>query len=326
MFKNDKFIKKAAIYLLCTVFICYGITGMIVSSSGFRFYNMFNDFDSNVNINWGTHWNSIGNKYSYDVDEQNSLAISSINNIRIDMVSADIKISISNDDNVKATLKGYIKSSQEISTPRLDMTKQGDTIYIKSPSRSFISSYSYSENLTLEVFVPKSYSNNLDIKTTSSNIAIDTLDLSTLNISTTSGTIKTGEISTKSFNFGSTSGDLIINKLKSSNNQIKTTSGKIKINSIEGNLSFKSTSGDCYLSYKDMPAENIDISSVSGKIELHTPSNAEFFVNASSTSGDIKLDKPIIAEVKKEHQVRGVVGSDKCKINIKTTSGDITIK
>lgn len=326
MFKNDKFIKKAAIYLLCIVFVCYGITGMIVSSSGFSFYNMFNDFDSNVNINWGTHWNSIAYKYSYDVDDQNSIPISSINNIRIDTVSSDIKISVSNDDNVKATLKGYIKSSQEIATPKLDMTKQGDTIYIKSPSRSFTGSYSYSEKLNLEVFIPKSYSNNLDIKTTSSDISINTLNLNTLNISTISGTIKAEEVSVKSFKSSTTSGDLTINTLKSTNNQIKTTSGETKINSIEGNLSFNSTSGDFYLSYKDMPTGNIDINSISGEIELHTPSNAEFFVNASSTSGDVKLSKPIIAEVKKEHQVRGVVGSDKCRINIKTTSGDITIK
>lgn len=326
MFKNDNFIKKTALYLLCTVFICYGIAGMIINSSGFSFYDLFNDFNSDVNINFGKHWNNSIYKYSYEVDDQNSIAISSINNIRIDMVSTDIKISISNDDNVKATLKGYIKSSREISTTKLDMSKQGDTIYIKSPSKSFTGSYSYSENLKLEVFIPRSYVNNLDIKTTSSDIAADTLNLNNFTINTISGTIKTGEISVKSFNFSSTSGDLIVSKLKSSNNQIKTTSGEIKINSMEGNLSLNSTSGDCYLSYKDMPSGNIDISSISGEIELLTPSNAEFFINASSTSGDVKLSKPIIAEVKKEHQVRGVVGSDKCRINIKTTSGDITIK
>ncbi|MBU3208172.1 DUF4097 family beta strand repeat protein [Clostridium algidicarnis] len=48
-------------------------------------------------------------------------------------------------------------------------------------------------------------------------------------------------------------------------------------------------------------------------------------MNASSTSGNITLNKPILADVKKEHQIKGVVGSDNCKININTTSGDVTI-
>ena len=75
-----------------------------------------------------------------------------------------------------------------------------------------------------------------------------------------------------------------------------------------------------------MPSGNIDINSISGNLELLTPNNAEFFINASSTSGNITLNKPILAEVKKEHQLKGIVGSDNCKINIKTTSGDVTIK
>ncbi|WP_032121456.1 DUF4097 family beta strand repeat-containing protein [Clostridium amazonitimonense] len=326
MFKNNKFIKKATLYLLCTVFVCYGIAGMIINSSGFSFYNLFKDFHSNVNINVGGHWSDFIYKYSYEVDEEKSIDISSTNNIKIDTVSADIRILISDDHNVKATLKGYIKSSQEVSTPKLDMTEQKDTIYIRSQGKSFIGPSSYSENLTLEVFIPESYVNNLYIKSTSSDVTIETLNLNSFNINTTSGTINAGEITVKNFDFGSTSGDLKIDKLKSDNNQIKTTSGNIKVDSMEGKLSLKSTSGDSYLYYRDMPSGEININAISGKVELLTPSNAEFFINSSSTSGNIALNKPIILEVKKEHQIKGVVGSDKCKVNIKTTSGDIRIK
>ncbi|WP_308165750.1 DUF4097 family beta strand repeat-containing protein [Clostridium algidicarnis] len=251
---------------------------------------------------------------------------SNINSIKIDMVSADIKVLISEDDNIKATLKGYVKSSEEASDPKLDMTSKGGTLYVTSPNNTFKGFSSYSRDLKLEIFIPKSYINDLYIKSTSSDISINPLNLNNLNIITTSGFMEAEEITVKNFNFTSTSGDLNIDRLSSNQNQIRTTSGNIEIHSIEGSLTLNSTSGDSYLKYSKMPSGNIDISSISGNLELLTPNNAEFFINASSTSGNITLNKPILADVKKEHQIKGVVGSDNCKINIKTTSGDVTIK
>ena len=361
MFTNSKLVKKITLYLLCTVLICFWITKMILNSSGFEPNNLFNGFDSNFNI--GEHWNGFNYKYNYDVNEEKSIEPSNINSIKIDMVSADIKVLISEDDNIKATLKGYVKSSEEASNPKLDMTSKEGTLYITSQNNAFKAFSSYSMDLKLEIFIPKSYINDLYIKSTSSDIFINTLNLNSLNIITTSGFMEAEEIIVKNFNFTSTSGDLDINKLNSTQNeiqtasgnievksiegnssisstsgdlnidrlssnqnQIRTTSGNIEIHSIEGGLTLNSTSGDSYLKYSKMPSGNIDINSISGNLELLTPSNAEYFIDASSTSGNITLNKPILAEVKKEHQIKGVVGSDNCKINIKTTSGDVDIK
>ncbi len=69
-----------------------------------------------------------------------------------------------------------------------------------------------------------------------------------------------------------------------------------------------------------------DFHTVSGEVVLHVPPNASFRLYARSKSGDIDAAIPIMMEgTAAKHELRARIGDGKARVEIQTSSGDISL-
>lgn len=211
------------------------------------------------------------------------------------------------------------------------------------------------KNLTVEV--PKGIS--LNIKSVSSNISADELNVTDFSANTTSGDIKIDQITADSLKTKSVSGDMSFDEAIIANDtDMETTSGNIDFNSIESdnakiecvsgdvsihnallsnNIEIETTSGDIDLgsltadnaklesvsgdaSMKITSLSSADIKTTSGDTELNVPNESGASVDFSSVSGDLEADR----EYEKSKGTY-IFGNGDCIIKVKTTSGDLDI-
>ncbi len=92
-----------------------------------------------------------------------------------------------------------------------------------------------------------------------------------------------------------------------------------------GNLEADSVSGDINARYRVFD-NNIDVKTISGKVEIDLPQNAEFYLKTNTVSGEVVAKFPItIISFNKMNQLEGSVGTGDNRIVVDTVSGDIYI-
>jgi len=193
------------------------------------------------------------------------------------------------------------------------INKYGNTLTIENgqvPVRPIFKNF----QRRLEVFLPVSYKNIINIKTSSGNIETPDIACSTLNIVTTSGDVSTNSINTNI-------------------THIKTTSGNVRTGKISGNADVITTSGGITCEV-DLKAGDLIFNSTSGRVNLILPRNLQFRFSSKSASG--KLTTPFSSVLSQaaddKNLTQGVVrdnagGSGVIPlIDIATTSGDITVE
>ena len=111
--------------------------------------------------------------------------------------------------------------------------------------------------------------------------------------------------------------------------------GEIKANSVSGNLLFRdsegyfsslnTTSGDieAELAVIDEKASGMSFNSVSGDINLYLPDNTSFDLNIKTVSGKINTKFKVLIESAKRNQLIGEVGTGGLDIKLRTISGNI---
>jgi Uncharacterized conserved protein len=328
-------IKKLLMYLLSITLICYGVGFAIIIA--YNKGDLSSVFASNrININDNKYIssnNSDSNKSSTDsgvksgtqtTDEEKNEPIASIKNITVHIASGNIHVISENRSDVRAHLYGTINSSSS-SKPTLETSIVEDTLNIDIKNQITIIGFS-NIDLSLDVYIPSSYSNNIKLTSTSGDISIDNFTLSSLDCALTSGNFKFDKLTADDFIYKSSSGDFTAHTLITKKSDITSTSGKIEISDFTGDLKSSSTSGDINICYSKFN-NNADINVTSGDVMLKLPENAEFTLSAKATSGDVNCEFPItISGKKKDNNIEGTVKNDKNKVTIKTISGDITIK
>lgn len=222
-----------------------------------------------------------------------SYNINNINNIEVDLVSADVNIKENEVDNeIKVILKG---NRDEID--RYEVKLDGNKLVIRETRKVYIFNFwFFYEEDNVTIYVPKVYNKDMKLKTTSGDIETYTNLNSNMDIKSTSGDITLMEVN---------------------NLNAKTVSGEIEVGSCY-DTKVESTSGDVNVD----KAYNIEAKTVSGEITLGDVYN----VVANSTSGDIDIRSMRdieIGTVSGEVTLDNVVMSHNGKI--KTTSGDVTI-
>lgn len=241
----------------------------------------------------------------YIVDENGELSAQGKDKISVDVASADVNIYTHDEDSVKAHLHGEVKTTSEDIVPYLELKEDGHTIVVRIQSPQVTNHFFpyYSADLRLDVTIPESWMNTLEIGTTSGDISAQKLTGSDIVLK-------------------SSSGDTEIQSITGENITAETVSGKIRIKMINGeNGFFKSSSGDL----------SIDEVNFSGKFEANTVSG-DFSINRleckegkfDASSGDIELKEIIAGKIKSE----AVSGTIKVKMvngsaELKTSSGDI---
>jgi len=235
------------------------------------------------------------------IDEVKTFSIDQLKEIYIHSVSSDVNVFSTDEEDIKIHFYGRSALKSEKALPKLITNLEGSKlkIEIEYPKVVF-----YNANVVLDVYIPQDYRENIIIDTVSADVDISNLDINNFQCKTVSG-------------------DLRIESLGSDNLALNTTSGYVNIIDFSGNLKADSVSGDINVGYRVFD-NNVDIKTISGKVKIDLPQNAEFYLKTNTVSGEVVAKFPItIISFNKMNQLEGTVGTGDNRIIVDTVSGSI---
>lgn len=152
---------------------------------------------------------------------------------------------------------------------------------------------------------------NLEINSVSGEVEVKNLYIEAVSIDAVSGKISVSKVEANEIEVGSTSGEILMNDIKSNTIDISNVSGKNSLDncSINTSLEIESTSGSIKVVLIKCPI-NINLSTVSGSINLQTPTLNDYFLKVKTIKGTTKEEK----------------GNKLYNITLESTSGKITYK
>lgn len=107
---------------------------------------------------------------------------------------------------------------------------------------------------------------------------------------------------------------------------IGTGSGDVTIKRASADIRVRTSSGDLDVEGNPGPSNYWDFRTSSGEAVLHVPPIASFRLYARSSSGDIDAAIPIVMEgTTAKHELRARLGDGKARVEIQTSSGDISL-
>jgi len=314
--------KKFIIILIVVVIICLAISGTMIILYGENFIDQNSDFEfnffnkiSSLNANYNT----------YVIDESVYSTIDEFSKISASAVIGNIIILESDNNEVKAELVGSITTRGE--KPYLSMKAKEEKILFEVNYPPFNKSVSISSSdLTLTIYVPKTFKHSLYLKTISGDIIFDDFhDLDYIDLTNVSGNILVNNISSNSIDIGNTSGNIKIENISFNNSTISSVSGKINVSGNPGISHLSSVSGQMDLAFIGT-INNSDIETVSGSIKLHIDDNQSFDAFLDSVSGKYHIDIPVSINSSSKNSISFTIGdSPLTTINISSVSGNISI-
>jgi putative adhesin len=103
-------------------------------------------------------------------------------------------------------------------------------------------------------------------------------------------------------------------------------SGNVEVRDAAGDVRLHTGSGDITLDGDPAPSSYWDIRASSGDVRLHVPSSASFRFYARSSSGDFDVAVPSAAEQSQgKHEYQARIGDGKARVEIVTSSGDVSL-
>ena len=228
------------------------------------------------------------------IEKEETIEIGDIKNIKLDFVSSDVSVFTTDED----TCKVIQKSNKTLKEDEIfNTTKNNDTIEIKTKQKFQLFSFGFiSRYSQIEIYLPKTYVENLSINSISGNITTNSdLILNYLEAKTVSGDIISNYLlNTQKYTFSTVSGDIKLDNLLGMGS-MTTVSGDFRINTFNtlDNSTIKTTSGDINLSSVSIE-KNLNINTISGNVTLNFTPNANCKINYSTVSGDISYSGDII--------------------------------
>jgi len=242
------------------------------------------------------------------IDEVKTFGIDQLKEIYIHSISSDVSVFSTDEEDIKIHLYGRSALKSEKGLPKLITNLEGSKLKIEIEYPKVLFYYPkelfYNANVVLDVYIPQDYWENINIDTVSAGIDISNLSINNFQCKTVSG-------------------DLRIESLGSDNLILNTTSGDVNIMDFSGNLKVDSVSGDINVGYKIFD-NSIDVKTISGKVKIDLPQNAEFYLKTNTISGEVVAKFPItIISFNKMNQLEGTVGTGDNRIIVNTVSGNI---
>ena len=261
-----------------------------------------------------------------------------VSSIEIDWASGSVDVEYQDSAKVSVTETSdkELKESQQVHT-WLD----GDTLRIQFCESGAVNTGDFGDK-KLSVKIPKGTSlNTLDLDGSSCEYTFDGITADIIDVDVSSGDGHVKECTAKSFEADTSSGDLEMS-LKGSCDSINTdcssgcvtitaenagtidcdsSSGKINVTASEAKSFKSSTSSGAVTTVWGAVPESINIDTASGDVSITLPEKADFTADIDTASGD--LDSSIALKKEGDNYVSG---SGKNKIEIDTSSGDITFR
>lgn len=264
---------------------------------------------------WGINTRHSFFDYKKEMLASETFTLNDIKNINVDLKNYDIEFREGNDNEIKVEIYGSEKSKDNVN---IDL--KSDKLNILQTGSTLCFGFCFADNEVV-IYIPRDFKREMDINTVSGDVDI-LLNLISDNIKirTTSGDItiqnlNNGDISSTSgditlkearnLELSTVSGDIDVDKVVRLN--AKTTSGEVNALEILESLDIKTTSGDVTVRDFSINSDS-KIESVSGEVTVWL--NNEAIINAETKSGDKDIKS----------------SNGEYTLNLRTTSGDITVK
>ena len=258
------------------------------------------------------------------IDESKTFEAQEINKIYVDLISTDIKVIPTDEEEITVHLYGEVSTNKDMELPSLVAYQSGDElrIEIKSPKTIFIGINIW--RTKLDIYIPEDSIKVFKADTTSSDMDVSNLKVDEFEFNSVSGDFKGESLSTNDIKLKSTSGDINLNDYTGDVNVDLISGDAVLENGSQNeNIEIGTVSGDVYIEQED--ASNINVRVTSGDIEINLSEDAQFYFIARTTSGHIENTFPIKITSSGRRNLEGVIGSDDRQIDVSTTSGDISL-
>lgn len=265
-----------------------------------------------------------------------------INTLEVSSLGAKIILKANEADEFKA------EYSNPKDSPEFCAVLNGTTLSFKEKLSFSLFCPKPKEDYTIEVFVPKKKLAKLKISTASGGADIGEVTAEEFELSTASGSIEINAafdsvriqsasgsvkltapetITAKSLSVCTVSGKAEISNYKSEEYSLHSVSGKTSCDGISGKGKISVTSGNIDVTYNEWNAD-LDISAISGKINVALPEGSGIDVKFDGVSGllrtDIGMEKGQLMNFGKG--TSGALGGDnRHKLNISLTSGNVQV-
>jgi lia operon protein LiaG len=257
----------------------------------------------------GWDWTEPG---GIEVKESESFSLQGLAEINVQTSSIDVLVIESPGSSLELLLHGSVFTGRKEAIPHLSAVQRDDVLEVttqQEDGKKFVVGF-FSSDLVLELRVPAAYSERVVVRTSSGDIELSSLRVSTLTTETSSG-------------------DQLLEDLEVQQSQLTSTSGRIRAEAFRGAARAKSSSGDITLSYEAFDGD-LEIRSSSGDVRLFLTDEADFRLQAKASSGDIQCDFPVtLAGAGSEmsnNTLNGLIGEGAHQVMVTTSSGDITIR
>lgn len=302
----NKGLRDFLIVVLCIVVLSIGIGGTLIKNhwNGWNF------------------WSKKGNYY-LDINKVENTHLGNAEEIYIDSKTAKITLIPEDRQDIKVSLTGSMTSFLPITEPHLNIESSNNKVSIIL--RDDFKIFTGSNNIKLDIYLPKNYSKDINVKNTTGSVNIAGMTLNDLDIDTTTGKILLEDLTLNKLNTSCTTGGIEADSVKTTEAKARLTTGTAKFSDFTGNIDAKGTTGSISIDYKEFN-NNIRAVVTTGSITIRLPEKSEFSLNAHTTTGRISCDFPINISESSKSKLEGQVGSSRNNIDLDVTTGSISIK
>ncbi|ERI06256.1 hypothetical protein HMPREF0083_05356 [Aneurinibacillus aneurinilyticus ATCC 12856] len=267
----------------------------------------------------------LGGALSKEGRQVRTASLDNIENMNINMPSADVRIIPEDRQDVEAVLQG-----RNVDKNQLSVKQSGNTLKVGLEQGKF-QWFTFSDDLTLDLHIPQEYSRNMMIKAGSGNIEFEGVDenrttLEKLELDMSSGTATLDNLDVKLLKHKGSSGSIQIKNVTAEATDIDISSGDVELDHYSGSLRANLSSGDLRAEFEELTGP-VKIGMTSGSVSLHMPENADFVLQGNTSNGSIRCDLPL--QNRKENEgthLSGSYGNGSHPVQITASSGDITIE
>lgn len=257
------------------------------------------------------------------VDLAKECPAKSITGLRLKAVAEEINIVPVEGDVIRVHLYGTAPGNQ---MPELEFSESGGVLTASVKQKPYIGLNLGTENLKMDVSVPRQYSGAVDAESVSGGLRLTGMTLNKLRLKTVSGKLAAETVSASEVTLESTSGEVTCVGLSSKSAAVSTTSGRLNLNGCTGPMTLKSVSGDVDVRYQAF-RDALNVKTTSGHVTIQLPEKADFNLDYHSTSGDCDSDFPItLSRMGDTHQLQGKVGNGGESITVESVSGALEIR
>ncbi len=258
-------------------------------------------------------------------EKREQMEIKGIDEISVEFMNADIDVEIIEGDEIQVI---ETTSRQIAENDFFKMRQIGSQLSIKGPTiKKWLPIDVKSIAHSIYIGIPASYKEDLYLKTISGYIQLNTpMKLDKLRTEQVSGALELNElVDTKSLKCKSVSGSIYIKEALTEKYSLENVSGSIEVEALTGMGNVESVSGNIQVAYKAVEGD-VDLSTVSGQIEVSLDEEVSCEIRGKSVSGKMKgnIAYNYIGKGKKEAQAE-VGNNPEYQIDIETVSGYISV-